>query len=437
MPPKFDLEYEMTNITLTLYKTLSIPKCVVQFFVDTIIQFICFTYMNFLEEELSSASDDATKKVLKNLKQKVLESKRVLEKFDSEYKRFKIYQEKGLFTMPIEYEIGHRYKEKHIGSQEKTEKIPLHAHYMPLSWSFKVLLEIPGCFQILKNYISQLYNEANIISNFIQCDTWKKACVNFGKKFMIPIFIFQDDCEVGNALGTHAGKNKFGATYASIPCFPPYLASRLENIFLTMISYANDRKLCTDEKFYKKLIDELNHLNEHGLIINVDGKQYKIYFQLALALGDNLGLNEMLGFYESFKSGCPCRVCKATVEQMKNLFKDNVSLLRTVENYEEDFEQGAKSSGVTKLSIFNRVFGFHVYKNLTLDIMHDIFEGTANYCMVKILFELIFEKKLFSLEYLNQKIRAFNISAESSNKIPEIKKDHICIKKNLKCPLLK
>ncbi|CAD6219950.1 GSCOCG00011537001-RA-CDS, partial [Cotesia congregata] len=60
----------------------------------------------------------------------------------------------------------------------------------------------------------------------------------------------------------------------------------------------------------KKVIDGLNDLKRNGIEVTIDNKQQKIYFDCGLILGDNLGLNGILRFVESFSSGYPRRICR-------------------------------------------------------------------------------------------------------------------------------
>jgi len=46
------------------------------------------------------------------------------------------------------------------------------------------------------------------------------------------LFLYYDDFETGNPLGTAAGIHKVGALYGSMATLPPHHASSLENIFL-------------------------------------------------------------------------------------------------------------------------------------------------------------------------------------------------------------
>ncbi|XP_051167361.1 uncharacterized protein LOC127285403 [Leptopilina boulardi] len=432
--PKMDLEMEMLKLTLGLYNNLSIPRNVIQIFVDSITNFVNVTYQNYILEKLTVEFKEHHNILLDKVKEACDSSKTIFDKFQTEYKRFALYEEKGLLFMPKERKIGHKYVEEVNDKKLITKQFDLFGQYMPLKWSLKLLLEIPGTFQLLKNYMDELENEKNIYSNFIQGELWKQKYKSKNNELVVPLFVFQDDCELGNALGPHAGKNKVGAMYTSIPCFPSQFVTQLDNILLTGLTYANDRKLCKNEDFYKELISELNELRQKGLDILVGNKVYKIFFQLCLILGDNLGLNEILGFVESFNSGKPCRICKASIDEIKNLINEKDDLLRTKESYQQDCDENNPSeTGINEECIFHKVFGFHVCDNIILDLMHDIFEGTASFTLLKIVNYFIFEKKLFSLEFLNQRIQKFNNEQiEVSNKIPLLKSGHITSKEKLK-----
>ena len=239
---------------------------------------------------------------------------------------------------------------------------------------------------------------------------------------------------IGSRFTNDSGNNKLGATSTSIPCFPPELTSQLQSIFLSHLCYAKDRNYCSHEEIYKILISELHELRREGVIINAKGKQYRIYFQLGLILGDNLGLNQILGFVSNFGSGKACRIYRASSHQIKTLTSEQSNLLRTIENYEKDCtEKNQQESGILRKCIFLELDDFRVTENITLDMIHDIFEGVANDTMVNILNDLIYHVKAFTLEFLNTRLENFEYGfLESSNKIPNIKKEHITTKKKLK-----
>jgi len=61
---------------------------------------------------------------------------------------------------------------------------------------------------------------------------------------------------------------------------------------------------------FKHIINQLNFLENIGIVINIKGSLYRVFFSLGLILGDNLGLHSVLGFTESFVAHYPCRFCK-------------------------------------------------------------------------------------------------------------------------------
>ena len=263
-------------------------------------------------------------------------SKTILDKFSTEHKRFSQYENKGYMLRPLEYEIDTQIIKTNLDNVEVFKEEKIFIQYIPLKWSLKLLLEIPNLFDTLQNYMSELKMETDIISNFIQGKFWKNKSKSFDKeKIVCPLFVYYDEFNTGNNLGSHAGDQKLGGVHVQIPCFPPHIASKLNNIILAVLFYANDMKTAGN-KVFKVLISELNTLNKDGLTINVAGKTYTIYFQLALILGDNLGLNNILGFVSNFNSGKPCRICRVTVDEMKILTTPNEDLLRTEATYTEN-----------------------------------------------------------------------------------------------------
>ena len=63
-----------------------------------------------------------------------------------------------------------------------------------------------------------------------------------------------------------------------------------------------------------------------------DGKQ-KVYFELAILVGDNLGLHSILGFVESFNATIYCRRCLTKKCDINTIFSETICKLRDAENY--------------------------------------------------------------------------------------------------------
>jgi len=115
---------------------------------------------------------------------------------------------------------------------------------------------------------------------------------------------------MGNPLGSHSGVHKIGCIYYTIPALPPEYLTSLENIFPAFLFHSSDRGA---HKFDKKTMFSCPYKYSHrftknGITIVVNSISTKIYFVLGLILGDNLGLNSMLGFVQSFSANYYCRI---------------------------------------------------------------------------------------------------------------------------------
>jgi hypothetical protein len=87
-----------------------------------------------------------------------------------------------------------------------------------------------------------------------------------------------------------------------LACIPTDYISLLENIFLAQLFYSSDRSFYGNKKSFGALIKEFAYLEKEGITICIDSKEVRIYLTLVLVLGDNLGLNSILGFQESFSA---------------------------------------------------------------------------------------------------------------------------------------
>ena len=176
--------------------------------------------------------------------------------------------------------------------------------------------------------------------------------------------------------------------------------------------YIKDRKQYGYKLFFKRCLEELRQLQKTGIKVLINDKQYKIYFITSLVLGDNLGVNGLLGFTESFALTNCCRMCYAGPEQIHTLKQEDESLLQIEEKYNENIEYmktcgndneistisiRSSKSGIKEECLFNELPYFHVIENLTVDFMHDLLEGVCNYDMTQILLYLIEKNSFLSI----------------------------------------
>ncbi|KYN00712.1 hypothetical protein ALC62_08504 [Cyphomyrmex costatus] len=259
----------------------------------------------------------------------------------------------------------------------------------------------------------------------------KNINTQFEGKTVFPLFLYFDDYETNNPLGSHKGISKCGAVYLCIPCLPPKLISKINNIFLFVLFNSLDRKVFSNSITFSKVIDELRYLENNGIIICHNNEKKCIYFKLSLILGDNLGLHSILGFVESFNTMRFCRFCLIDKNNIQNVFYEDNALLRTETSYYTDLSKNEKETGISESCIFHGISNYHVTKNLVVCVMHDVLEGVCQYDLGLILHQFIKIDKYFSLTELNNRLKGFNYGP-NKNKPPEmltshIKNKHLCM----------
>lgn len=102
-----------------------------------------------------------------------------------------------------------------------------------------------------------------------------------------------------------------------IPCLPEKVLSKLKYIFLAMFFFSEDRNIFGNERIFMPLITILNELYHKG--IEVSFNEIKtIKFITTQLVGDNFGLNSILGFTESFVASHYCRMCDLKKTRFEN-----------------------------------------------------------------------------------------------------------------------
>lgn len=343
----------------------------------------------------------------------------------SEYKFLKELNKNGIFTYPIRHLV-------------KSENVAVNKNNKVILKSKKVfiqLIDLQNLFQNLFNktnflldiisYIDKVNNDNKKV-NFIQSEAWKNKIENIDcneETLLLPIFVYFDEFEPNNTLGSRSNKNKIGAVYVMIPCMPPSLQSKLCQIFLAMLFNSSEKKVLkthANRCLFAPLIQILNILQSTG--ITVCHPKYKtVKLVTSLILGDNLGLNQILGFNEGFQANVFCRICRCD----KNITQKCVEkpiMLRNKLNYEDDVQiANSKLTGIKENSIWNDLDNFHVTENYSLDVMHDVLEGVAHYVMIRVLRNFI-ENQFLDVELLNLRIETYDFT-NCSNKPPIISKD--------------
>ena len=232
---------------------------------------------------------------------------------------------------------------------------------------------------------------------------------NFGDKVVCPIIIYYDDYANNNPLGSHKGIAKSGAVYIQIPVISTQYQSKIENIFLFILFNTIDRQVFKNEMIFAKAVDELNHLYDQGIEIELLSGRTKIFLELVLFIGDNLGVHTVAGLTESFSADVICQHCLIKQKDKDTIFLEKDCVLRIVENYETLLKlNDSKETGLKERCVLHKITNFHSAKNVAVDVMHDLLEGVCCYDIALILNHFIYNMKLFTLDDINVKLQGFD-----------------------------
>ncbi|CAH0392859.1 unnamed protein product [Bemisia tabaci] len=365
----------------------------------------------------------------------------------SEYKRLNYFKERGTYIAPQSIEFGYRtvVKTRRARSIVTTKRglrrvvilkrkercfcrVKITGEFIPLSQTLKIFFEYGNIFSDTLKFMDSLLAETNVIRNIVQGTYWRsflEELKNKGSnKCYLPLLIYADEFEAGNPLGSHSGINKLCGVYGSVPCLPLQYQSKLTSIFLCSMFKANNRKLFGNKKIFKKLIDELNSIEDNGVMITVNGMEKVVFFKVCLLVGDNLGLNQICGFKEHFNSDYCCRICRITIAELNYQTKENLNIYRNPENYAADVAtNNVTLTGVKEKCVWNDIVGFDVTLNLSLDLLHDVWEGVAGFDVIFILNYLI-DFQFLSFDTLCLRISDFDYGLiDSRNKPPAFSKN--------------
>lgn len=293
---------------------------------------------------------------------------------------------------------------------------------------FSFLFKHTNVINHILSYVDSM--DDDYLQSIVQTKFFKdkvRKCSTNDNIMCLPLFVFFDDFEVNNPLGSHANITKLGGVYVKIPCLPPYLQSKLNSIFLGMLFYSEDRKLFGNVRIFKPFVEELKKLFEEE--INIEHHKYNsIKLIPCLLLGDNLGLNSALGFSESFSANFYCRFCTSSKTECSSQCIPHNSKNYTIDSYNYYLANPGNSS-IKEYSIWNELPLFHVVKNFSVDPMHDLLEGVCKYDFLFLLDSFIVKQKLFTIEQLNFRISTFNFGPYNINKPPLFRNDFFKHKK--------
>lgn len=351
----------------------------------------------------------------------------ILSMYCSEYYIIKNLKQKPNFVEPISKVIGSRIDmtyDRKIGRYIENTKI-CEFYYVPL----KATLE---CLFKNQNFVSNFFDTNHICKDGIY---QKFCCGNMYKASQfhqrnpnaIRLQLYYDDFRLTNNKSNVSVK--MGGVYFTIENVPRILNSHIDNIHLLALFHTIDLKNYGQSfnTILYPIVEEIKDLENSG-ITTANGQ---ILGTLVSYAADNLALHTSYGMFESFSARFFCQHCKITKEASTSTVSENEQTLRTFEdirylfgsNLSQSFDRVSDGIGMKRYSYLNDIQHYDIFANLTIDVLHDLLEGSIPLTLRKFLQKAIDLKKI-ELDKINEKILLFDYGiSNSKNKPTEISLD--------------
>lgn len=215
------------------------------------------------------------------------------------------------------------------------------------------------------------------------------------------LFLYTNELEINNPLGSAAGRDKNLVVYFSILNLHPRHRSKLNCIHLLLMDKYLVVLQCGLDVVLARMVQDLNCARKGGVDVN------DVHFHVVTVActGDNLSMHRFAGLQCSFSSGRVCRFCLAHHRQPKVLHSITDCVERTSrvhKSYLEAFALDRKVNGplygISCVSPLQKLTDFDVIKQLPPDAMHDIFEGGITCILQHIPHGLVWEGVLYKTD---------------------------------------
>lgn len=312
------------------------------------------------------------------------------------------------------------------------EEDDVYGTIMPIKDQIIKFLELPNVLE----RIIETQNESLMSDNYknlVNGTVWSDILTSYVGKTVIPIALYCDEFNADSVTSPHSADTKLNAFYYNFPTLPDFIAFNVRNIFIALLYKSKDLNMKEVDAHglnpsLRALIEVLNPLAREGITVSIDGVKKQVYIVAPQFFGDNEAINSVYGFPRSFTANYACRICMIHQLMMQFSLEELQELIRNQENYYEcvhghnvDTKKGVKYD-----CILNYLDHFWVWKNISVDIMHDVFLGILKYDLIEILYYYLKVKKSFTLDAFNDKKFHFDYGTKSSgDKTADILENHI------------
>lgn len=339
------------------------------------------TIVSSMEEVVNDVHNQAREAVLKTFSPEETNSdvfKKVEHCFDqldnpfsalnTEAKRQKHFNERWEIVQPEEHVLGVRMDVRRDRTTGIYSQFPVTDKYMyvPILGTLKSIFKNG---EIRKSFLEEKLSEKGIYKDINDGSYFQNHSLFSQERYALQILLYYDDFETANPLGSKKGVHKLGGVYFTLKNLPPKCNSVLMNIHLATLFYTSDLKTYGFDEILKPLIHDLKILETQG--IHLPYFEKPLFGSVIQITGDNLALNGLLGFVESFSATNFCRFCLTCKEDLQSVFTEDDPgvIFRSKELHTEHCkvlnENPAQLSvsGLKKNCAFNSLQYFHSSDN--------------------------------------------------------------------------
>ncbi|XP_050988379.1 uncharacterized protein LOC127179124 [Labeo rohita] len=222
------------------------------------------------------------------------------------------------------------------------------------------------------------------------------------------------------------GIHKLGGIYFTLRNFPPQFNSSLANIHLCALFHSQDIKTYGFDSILEPIVNDIKVLESTG----IEGPSGFVRGSIVQITGDNLGLHCLFGFVESFRARNSCRFCLTEREDYQTVFCEDESnvIFRTKETHLRHCEAIQADPtlphvyGVKRTCLLNSLQYFNISDNFSVDVMHDVLEGIAQF-ELKLVLRYV-QAHFLTAKELDGRLHSFNYGyMERRNRPPAVKLD--------------
>lgn len=381
-------------------------------------EIVCTVVDNLFHTFECLKSSPSSQNAWKQMEQKFAEFRDPFAGLKTSYQQTAYVKQMGVYVPPVEYAIAksQTFVNDRMANFCKPSLHQLTGQYIPIRDMLKTLNDHSDLVKLATAVLPANQDE---LRSYFDGKHWSEHPLN--NQPVIVLRMYGDDFEPANPLGSHKCLYKLGCIYYQFENLPQHMLSKTENIFLALCCHSEDVKNFKWQTVFKPLVEELADLEINGIDLVINGVLCNYKVILSCVTGDNLFLNGLLGFVESFSAGHPCRQCSDHKNDFRHIFVENSATVRTIETYERGVEeQNVRDTGIKDDCCLNGLKYFHASTNCVQDVMHDMLEGVCSYDVVLICRQLV-KDGTFTLADLNSAMQSLNYGYhDMSSKPPTI-----------------